>query len=996
VDEKGGKMARHELLSDAEREQLLGIPRNRDQLARLYTLERSDFDIIQRRREKRNRLGVALQLAILRHPGTTLAQFLDRAPDLPEELIAFMAEQLVIAPGLLSDYASREQTMTDHARELAMALGFRGPVRTDVPFMIEAADGVAWATDSGVTIAAGVIEALRGAKILLPAISTIERAGIAGRARARKRATQALLSGLSSAQLTKLDALFNADADAESASLAWLKAIPVAAKPDHIKEILERLQFVRQVGIPAKQAALIHHDRYHQFVREGRASPAYMIERYTRARRRATLVAHLIDLEERLTDAAIEMADKLIGGVFSRAKNAQAKRYVATTKDVSRLMRLFLGTIDALSVAVENNDDPIAAIDKSVGWETLLKARAEVGAVAETADEDPLILAVDRYATLRKFAPALIEALDFKAAGGNSRTVAAVNILRELNKSGKRDVPADAPMPFKKEWRKLVIDADGKINRRLYETATLAHLRNKLRSGDVWVERSSSYRKFDSYLLPEKAVAPIVSALGLPATAAEWLDQRGKELDWRLKKFTQRLKRNQHDGVTLVDDRLQITPVRAVVPVEAKALADQLDAILPRIRITELLHEVARETGFMAAFKNLRTGEICPNESALLAAILADATNLGLSRMANASQGVTRDQLIWTHDAYIREDTYNAALAIIINAHHRLPVAAVWGDGTTSSSDGQFFRGGKRGATGGDINARYGVDPGFSFYTHVSDQHGPYHVKVISAATHEAPYVLDGLLHHGSGIKIAEHYTDTGGATDHVFALCAMLGFRFCPRLRDFPDRRLVPINLPAAYPGIAPLLGKRIRSDVIREHWAQVLRLVASLKAGRVAPSVMLRKLAAYERQNQIDIALQEIGKIERTIFMLDWLENPSLRRRCQAGLNKSEQRHALTQAICTFRQGRIIDRSHEAQQYRASGLNLVIAAIVYWNSTYMADAITHLRSAGTTIPDELIAHTSPVGWEHIAFSGDFLWDRAAQATSRKALNISAQNRAA
>ncbi len=162
------------------------------------------------------------------------------------------------------------------------------------------------------------------------------------------------------------------------------------------------------------------------------------------------------------------------------------------------------------------------------------------------------------------------------------------------------------------------------------------------------------------------------------------------------------------------------------------------------------------------------------------------------------------------------------------------------------------------------------------------------------------------------------------------------------------------------------------------------------------MAPSMMLRKLAAYERQNQIDIALQEIGKIERTLFMLDWLENPSLRRRCQAGLNKSEQRHALTQAICTFRQGRIIDRSHEAQQYRASGLNLVIAAIVYWNSTYMADAVTHLRSAGTAVPDELMAHTSPVGWEHIAFSGDFLWDRAAQATSRKSLNISSQSRAA
>jgi len=401
--------------------------------------------------------------------------------------------------------------------------------------------------------------------------------------------------------------------------------------------------------------------------------------------------------------------------------------------------------------------------------------------------------------------------------------------------------------------------------------------------------------------------------------------------------------------------------------------------MLPRIRVTELLHEVARDTGFLGAFTNLRTGEPCPNENALLAAILADATNLGLARMAQASQGVTRDQLVWTADAFIRDDTYKAALARIIDAHHALPISAIWGDGSTSSSDGQFFRSGKRGGSAGEVNARYGVDPGFSFYTHVSDQHDPYHARVISAATHEAPYVLDGLLHHGTNLPIAEHYTDTGGATDHVFALCAMLGFRFCPRLRDFQDRRLVSIAPPSAYPRLAAIMGRKVRGDVVKEHWGEILRLVASLKAGHAAPSAMLRKLAAYERQNQLAVALQEVGKIERTLFMLDWLENPALRRRCQAGLNKGEQRHALTQAICTFRQGRIAERTHDAQQYRASGLNLVIAAIVWWNSTYMADAVTHLRASGEPAPNDLLAHTSPVGWEHIAFSGDFLWDRAA-----------------
>ena len=119
-----------------------------------------------------------------------------------------------------------------------------------------------------------------------------------------------------------LDALFGA-AGADSVSrLTWLKSIPVAAKPDHIRQILERLKFVRVIGIPATVANNIHVDRYRQFVREGRTSATYMIARYASARRHATLVAFLIDIEERLTDAAIEMADKLIGGVFTRARNA--------------------------------------------------------------------------------------------------------------------------------------------------------------------------------------------------------------------------------------------------------------------------------------------------------------------------------------------------------------------------------------------------------------------------------------------------------------------------------------------------------------------------------------------------------------------------------------------------------------------------------------------------------------------------------------------------
>jgi len=133
-----------------------------------------------------------------------------------------------------------------------------------------------------------------------------------------------------------------------------------------------------------------------------------------------------------------------------------------------------------------------------------------------------------------------------------------------------------------------------------------------------------------------------------------------------------------------------------------------LVAFLPT-RFTELLHEVGRCTGFAHAFTDLRSGKPVENESALLATILADGTNLGLERVANASQDVTKAQLAWIHTWYLCEETYRAALGAIINAHHAEPMAAIWGSGETSSSDGQFFRAGWRGHGSGEINAKYGV-----------------------------------------------------------------------------------------------------------------------------------------------------------------------------------------------------------------------------------------------------------------------------------------------
>ena len=137
---------------------------------------------------------------------------------------------------------------------------------------------------------------------------------------------------------------------------------------------------------------------------------------------------------------------------------------------------------------------------------------------------------------------------------------------------------------------------------------------------------------------------------------------------------------------------------------------------------------------------------------------------------------------------------------------------------------------------------------------------------------------------------------------------------------------------------------------------------------------SLILRKLGAYPRQNSLAVALREVGRIERSLFMLEWLRDPSLRRRVQIGLNKGEARNSLARAVFFHRLGEIRDRSYENQRYRASGLNLVVAAITLWNTVYLEKAIDALRQH-STVDEKLLPHISPLGWEHINLTGDYVW---------------------
>ena len=306
------------------------------------------------------------------------------------------------------------------------------------------------------------------------------------------------------------------------------------------------------------------------------------------------------------------------------------------------------------------------------------------------------------------------------------------------------------------------------------------------------------------------------------------------------------------------------------------------------MRITDILLKVDAATGFTDAFTHLRTGAPCQDRVGLLNVFFAEGLNLGLSQMAEASN---------THDFFqpsrlsrwhIESEAIDRALAMVIEAQAQLPMASLWGLGLTSCSDGQFFPGARQSEAMNLVNARYGSEPGLKAYTHVSDRFGPFVTRTIPATVNEAPYILDGLLMTRAWRRIREQYADSGGFTDHVFAITSLLGYRFIPRIRDLPSKRLhvfEPRRVPKPLMG---LTGNKIREDVIVRNWPDILRVVATLASGVLPASQLLRKFAAYPRQHELAVALREIGRVERTLFIVDWLLDADMQRRANTGLKK------------------------------------------------------------------------------------------------------------
>ena len=349
---------------------------------------------------------------------------------------------------------------------------------------------------------------------------------------------------------------------------------------------------------------------------------------------------------------------------------------------------------------------------------------------------------------------------------------------------------------------------------------------------------------------------------------------------------------------------------------------------------------------------------------------------------------VTGDQLGWINDWYLRDETLKAAVNSLVNYHHQLPAWARWGSGTLSSSDGQRFPVSVQTANATALPKYFNRGRGVEMYTWTSDQYSQYGSKVVPASVRDATHILDEILDNEIDLPISEHTSDTAGYTDLIFGLFDLLGLSFAPRIRNLADQRFYKLDDLNAAPTVATMARHPINTDLIDDHWEEMIRVAASLKTGDITASLIVSRLQAGARHNKLTKAIQELGRATMTRFLFTCLEDETYRRRISRQLNKGETLHALRQFIFFANAGQIRLRRPEDQTTQALCLNLVTNLVVVWNTVYVDKAIEHLAARGLITSQNDLTKTSPTQRAHINPYGRYTFHNEQQHDTLRPLH--------
>ena len=948
-----------------------------DELARDWSLSAADLEGLASFREK-YRLAGALQLCSLRLFG----QFLKDPTHASPRVVAHLSAQLGQPAPLFVESSRRPTTRSDQQNALLKIAGFRrfdDGTRSELEAWLEreARHG-----DLPAALLSRAERRLLKNRVVLPAVSTLDRLIGSTCQKVQEEIFESIVAGLSPELRGSMDSFLEVPEGQQRSFFNRLKDYPPSPTSTSVKLYLDRFRELDKVfGLGFERPALgMTLSEYLAAVATGYS--AKDLKRFRAPKRRALMACFLLERRRILLDHLVEMHDKFIVDMCREARAAHEEQYRSLRRRQKVALDAVLRTTYAL-LAWPRGESRTPEGFWGPGDEQRLRESVEDLKLFQWVEEHGYgARLVARYPNLRKYFAEFVR-LPFAGESGSEPLLEAIRIVRGLDDGEIKSLPADVPKDFvPSELRGAMRGKKpGAIQRNAWETGLALALRDALRSGDVYLPDSKKHTSFWDLLVPDarwdEARDESYDDLEHPLPGGiqrRLLDEWQSHLRNANRRYgNDRFARVKQGKLILRrDDKKKIPPTR---------LQQTIEASLPLVRVEQLLMDVDQATRFSRAFVPLQGHRSRPKKfyRSLLAAIISQATNLGVVSMSASVPGVTLDMLRHVLQYYVREETIKAASATIVNGHHGLPLSSVHGEGQLSSSDAQRFRI-RADSLLASYNPRYFgyYEKGISIYTHVSEQFSVFATQVISCGPREALYVLDGLLDNNTILKISKHTTDTDGYTEIIFALCYLLGIYFMPRIKDLKKQQLYRPSGHAAEGEFGSLLNKTVDLGLIEEQWDAMMRVAWSLKLRTAPAHAVVQRLTTGSPHDRLTKAFRHLGRLVKTNYILRYCTDPVLRRGAQVQLNKGEHRQGLSRSIHFADQGDFRTGDYVEIMNKASCLSLVSNAILYWNTVKIGEVVDRLRADGEEISREELSHISLLPFKHVMPNGTYFVDAA------------------
>jgi TnpA family transposase len=652
--------------------------------------------------------------------------------------------------------------------------------------------------------------------------------------------------------------------------------------------------------------------------------------------------------------------------IVTRARGVLGKQDLSPEQKLQQLQALFFNTDSQ-----KNNDEDIGEMLHLL----------QKDAVSAQKDEDYYDALEKQSLRLQNRVSEIIKQLEFNETTSNAAIIGGINHFKLRGGNVAETAPVDFLKP---EEQDVVYGETGKLRVSLYKMLLFISIFSRIKSGELNLTHSYKYRSFDEYLIPgdvwERDKAVLLERAGM----AQFQDFQAvkQELAGILHKQYQTTNQHILEGKNEYYKQGSKSFSVATPKLNEEEGASGISELFPKssfVSLVEVLASIQTVTGYLGALDHTQTTHIGkrPAAKTFYAGIMGLGCNIGVKRIAKISIAINQNSLENTVNWYFAPDNLDKANDRILSFIDRLDMHTLFKknqEQSHTSSDGQKYP-----VSGDSLNANYsfkylGKDRGVTVYCFIDESHRLFYSTVVSSSERDAAYVIDGLMYN-EVVKSDIHSTDTHGYSETIFAATHLLGISFAPRIKNFQKQTLYGFEKRKTYEDMKfPLLpDKQINSEAIEEQWDQILRFAVTIKLKETTASQFFRRLSSYSKQHPLYRALKAFGQITKSIFLLRYIDDVTLRQSIEKQLNKLESANKFLKAVF-YGDNQEFSQETKEEQLVAEGCKRLIAnSIVCWNYLYLSELVANTPEDKRPEPLKQIGKSSIICWQHVNLLGEF-----------------------